>query len=180
MLKTHKECIEIYGSDIAIAKAVSDGVLFKVDRGIYSDKSYAPFVDIAKKRYPMSVVTLESAFFYQGLTDVIPDVLHLATDRKASRIVDKRICQHFVPAEILHVGETCVVHNSSSIVTYDLERLAIEIVRMRTKFPFDFYKEVVNSLRNRVNEMYPAKIDDYLEHFPYRESVLDGVRKEIF
>jgi len=135
---------------------------------------------VARKRYPASVVTLDSAFFYQGLTDVIPDVLHLATDRKSSRIADKRIQQHFVPAEILHIGETRVMHNSSSIVTYDLERLSIEIVRMRTKFPFDFYKEVVNSLRNRAHEMYPAKIDDYLEHFPYRESVLDSVRKEIF
>ena len=51
---------------------------------------------------------------------------------------------------------------------------------MRTKFPYDFFKEVVNSLRSRVGEMYPAKIDDYLELFPYRESVMSAIRKEIF
>jgi predicted transcriptional regulator of viral defense system len=129
MLKTHKELIEEQGSDVAIARQVADGKLHRVDRGVYSDKPYAPFVEIAMKRYPDAVVTMESAFFYQGLTDVIPDVLHLATDRAASRIADARICQHFVPAKILRVGATSIDYNGAAIRTYDLERLAIEVVR---------------------------------------------------
>lgn len=180
MVKTRVECLETFGSDMAIAKAVSEKTLFRLDRGIYSDRPYAPFVEIAEKRYPDTVVTLESAFYYQGLTDVIPEVLHLASNRKSARIVDSRVRQHFVPGEILHLGETRVAFGSSSIRTYDLERLCIEVMRMRTKFPYDFFKEVVNSLRSRVGEMYPAKIDDYLELFPYRESVMSAIRKEIF
>ena len=69
---------------------MSEKALYKLDRGIYSDRPYVPFVEIAAKRYPNAVVTLDSAFYYQGLTDVVPDVLHLATDRKASRIADRR------------------------------------------------------------------------------------------
>ena len=180
MLKNRQECIQTLGSDFAIANAVSAKELYRLDRGIYSDRPYVPFVEIAAKRYPNAVVTLDSAFYYQRLTDVVPDVLHLATDRKASRIVDRRICQHFVPTAVLHVGETRVTFNSSTVLTYDLERLAIEVVRMRTKIPFDYYKEVVNALRGRVHEMYPAKIDDYLVNFPYRDSVAEAIRKEIF
>lgn len=180
MLSSHKELLETLKSDVAIAKAVADKRIFKVSRGIYSDKPYAPFVEIARKRYPDAVVTMESAFFYQGLTDVIPEVLHLATDRKASRIADKRICQHFVPSELLHLGEIEIVYNSSKVLTYDLERLVIEVVRMRSKLPFDFYKEVISSLRSRTHEMYPAKIDDYLQYFTYREAILDIIRKEVF
>lgn len=180
MLSSHKELLETLKSDVAIAKAVADKRIFKVSRGIYSDKPYAPFVEIARKRYPNAVVTMESAFFYQGLTDVIPEVLHLATDRKASRIADIRVCQHFVPSELLHLGEIEIVYNSSKVLTYDLERLVIEVVRMRSKLPFDFYKEVISSLRARTHEMYPAKIDDYLQYFTYREAILDTIRKEVF
>lgn len=180
MLSTHKELIETLRSDVAIAKAVADKRLYRVDRGIYCDKPYAPFVEIAKKRYPESVVTMESAFFYQGLTDVIPDVLHLATDRKASRITDERICQHFVPTELVHLGEVEITYNSSKILTYDLERLAIEVVRMRNKLPYDFYKEVTSSLRGRIHEMYPAKIDDYLQKFAYADSIRAIIKNEVF
>jgi len=180
VLKSHKECLETYGSDFLISKEITEGRLFRVDRGMYSDRKYVPLIEIAEKRYPHSVVTLDSAFYYHGLTDVIPDALHLATDRKAARIADRRICQHFVPAEILHVGETQITHNGSSVKTYDLERLCIEVVRNKPKLPYDFYKEVVLSLRSRAHEMYPAKIDDYLAFFPYRNKVFDLIEKEIF
>lgn len=180
MLKSHKECIEIYGSDLAIAKEMAAKRLFRVDRGMYSDEVYVPLATIAEKRYPNAVVTLDSAFYYHGLTDVIPEALHLATDRQAAKIRDRRICQHFVPLEILHVGETRVTHNCSSVKTYDLERLCIEVVRMQTKLPYDFYKEVVLSLRARSHEMYPAKIDDYLSVFPHRDFILETLRKEVF
>ena len=180
MLKTHKELIGELGSDVAIARQIADGKIYRVDRGVYSDKSYAPFAEIAMKRYPDAVVTMESAFFYQGLTDVIPDVFHLATDRAASRIADARICQHFVPSKILRVGATSIDYNGAAIRTYDLERLAIEVVRMRTKIPFDLYKEVISSLRLRGAELYPAKIDDYLTSFPYARSILNIIRREVF
>ena len=180
MLKNRQECIQTFGSDFAIANAVSAKVLYKLDRGIYSDRPYVPFVEIAAKRYPNAVVTLDSAFYYQGLTDVVPDVLHLATDRKASRIVDRRICQHFVPTAVLHVGETRVTFNSSTVLTYDLERLAIEVVRMRTKIPFDYYKEVVGNFRSNMDRLYPAKVDEYLESFPRREAISRQLDLEVF
>ena len=60
------------------------------------------------------------------------------------------------------------------------ERLAIDAVRMRTKLPYELYKEVVLSLRARSAELYPAKIDDYLDAFPRRDSILAAIEKEIF
>ena len=180
MLKTHKECIKIFGSDLAIAKALSDNRLFKVDRGIYADKPFVPFIEIVQKRYSDAVIALDSAFFYQGLTDIIPLSVHLATVRTASRIADKRIVQHFVPNKILNIGVIEITYNNSVIKTYDLERLAIDVVRMKTKLPYELYKGVILSLRSRSSELYPAKIDDYLDSFPYHESIADTIRKEIF
>ena len=180
MLKTHKECIKQLGSDLAIGKALIEKKLFRVDRGVYSDSPVVPFIEIVQKRYPDSFIALDSAFFYQGLTDIIPEEVHIATDRRASRITDKRIVQHFVPAKILRVGVTEITYNSGTITTYDLERLSIDAIRMRSKLPYELYKSVILSLRSRSNELYPAKIDDYLDGFPYRESIADTIRKEIF
>ena len=126
------------------------------------------------------MITLDSAFFYQGLTDIIPESVHVSTDRTSSRIADKRIIQHFVPGKILRVGVAEITYNNSKITTYDLERLSIDVVRMKTKLPYELYKGVILSLRSRSNEIYPAKIDDYLDNFPYRESIADTIRKEIF
>ena len=180
MLKTHKECLVIFKSDLNIAAALKDGRLYKVDRGIYSDKPFAPFVEIVQKRYPEAVITLNSAFFYHGLTDAIPEKVHIATDRQASRISDSRIIQHFVPETLLHLGEIEINYNNSPVRTYDLERLSIDVVRMSSKLPYELYKSVIRSLRLRSEELYPAKIDDYLEHFPYRDSLAKALRKEIF
>ena len=180
MILSHIECLERLGTRQAIAKAVAKGELFKIERGIYADKAYVPFVEVALKRYPEAFVTLDSAFFYQGLTDIVPEALHLACAREATRSNDKRIVQHFVPEKILHLGECEVEYNGSKLRTYNLERLAIEVARMKSKLPPDLYKEVVLSLRGRVGEMYPAKIDDYLVEFTYRDKIMETIRKEIF
>lgn len=38
MLYNHSEIKKIYKSDYQISKAIEDGNLFKLDKGIYSDK----------------------------------------------------------------------------------------------------------------------------------------------
>lgn len=180
MIYTYTECRTQFGSDRQLAALLAEGKLYKVDRGLYSDRPYEKLLAIAEKRYPEAVVSLDSAFFYQGLTDVVPERLHLSTARDTTKIPDKRIRQHFVPAEILHVGEVRIMYNGSSVLTYDLERLCIDVVRYRNKLPCDLQKEVILSLRSRTHEMYPAKIDDYLDAFPFREKVLGIIEKEIF
>lgn len=180
MIRTYLECREWLGSDYAIRKKLDAGELYRVGWGLYSDKPSPGLPELAAKRYPATVVAMDSAFFYQGLTDVVPDRLHLATARDTTRIADRRIRQHFVPAAILGVGVAVIDWNGAPCRTYDLERLAIDAVRMRTKLPYELYKEVVLSLRARSAELYPAKIDDYLDAFPRRDSILASIEKEIF
>lgn len=180
MIYTYTECRTQFGSDRQLASLLSDHTLYKVGRGLYSDRPYEKLLAIAEKRYPEAVVSLDSAFFYQGLTDAVPERLHLSTARNTTKIRDARICQHFVPAEILHVGEVRIMCNGLSILTYDLERLCIDVVRYRNKLPSDLQKEVVLALRSKAHEMYPAKIDDYLDAFPFRDKVLGIIEREIF
>ena len=180
MILTYLECLEKYGHDAAIAKMIAKGELYKVSRGLYADKPHVGILEVCNKRYPKAVVSMESAFFYAGLTDAIPEKLHINTDRNAAKLANRAIVQHFVPMELLEIGLTVGTYNGTQFRTYDLERLAIDAVRMRSKLDYGLYKEVIGNLRNKAADMYPAKLYDYLEKFPYRDKIRLAIEQEIF
>ena len=80
MIYTYKECIEKYKTDYGIRKFLAAGYLKRVSRGVYS---YAVF-------------TMNSTFYYHGLTDTIPRSYYLMTDKDSTKIKDKRVCQDIV------------------------------------------------------------------------------------
>ena len=162
-------------------KAIAEGVLFRIEKGIYSDSTNrVSEEEILQKKYPSAIVTLKSAFLYYSYSDSIPDKYDLATDSKSAKISDDRVMQYYMPEGTLEIGKTELDYDGIKIRTYDLERLLIELVRYQTKLPYDYYKEVVANYRNNVNKLYPAKLDDYLEHFPRRNAIERVIEKEVF
>lgn len=181
MLMTFRECLQKLGSEYAMKKAIAGGELFRLEKGIYSDShGRVSEEEILQKKYPSAIVTLKSAFMYYSYSDFIPDKYELATDCKSARIADSRVTQYYMPEGTLEIGKTELDYDGIKIRTYDLERLLIELVRYQTKLPYDYYKEVVGNYRNNINKIYPAKLDDYLEHFPRREAIERAIEKEVF
>jgi hypothetical protein len=103
-MKTRAECIKKYGSDYFIEKKIEEGKLFKVGKGIYSETKHVPEMAMFVYKYPNAVVTMKSAFFFYGLTDVIPDECDLATTRNAAKIKDERVKQYFVRDDFFEEG----------------------------------------------------------------------------
>ena len=91
MILLYKNLIEQYKSDYEIKKLIKEGKLFKVEKGIYSDNNNVNYLEILTKKYPNAVFTMDSAFYYHNLTDVIPDKEHLALRRYSTKINDDRI-----------------------------------------------------------------------------------------
>ena len=89
MLLSYQECLEKYGSDYKIKKCVQEGKLYIKEKGIYSDKRYVPELEIISKKYPKAIITLNSAFYYYGLTDTIPDFYYVATPKTQEKSVMK-------------------------------------------------------------------------------------------
>ena len=85
-MKSRAECLTEYGSDYMIQQKVNAGELFKVGKAVYSEEKDVPELAVLAFRYPNAVVTMNSAFYIHGLTDVIPDEYDLATDRNAAKI----------------------------------------------------------------------------------------------
>ena len=93
MIYTYKECKEKWSSNYQIKKQIAAGSLFQIEKGIYSDTPDVSTLAVISTKYPKAIFTMDSAFYYHGLTDVIPDEYHIATDKHSIYISDKRIRQ---------------------------------------------------------------------------------------
>ena len=179
MLMRATDCLKKWGTHYRIAEKVREGELVKVAPGLYSDGTRHHEVEILQTRYPKAVVSMLSAYYYYDLTDNIPDKCHLAVERGSTKIADPGVVEYFVPKGTGEIGVEKLVLRNVPMRIFDKERLLIETVRMRTKIPYDLYHEVIGNYRQLAEELYPAKIEDYLERFPKRGVIFDVIRKEV-
>lgn len=181
MIYTHKELENIYQSDYQIKKAISEGKIYKIERGIYSHKPSVRLLEVVTKKYPNAIFTMDSAFYFYGLTDVIPRKTHLAVKRTSTRRNSNRNIIHiFVSEKLLEVGKTQITFDGVVINIYDKERMLIELVRNKKRLAFDYYKEIVNSYRVMVNELDARKIEVYAEEFDAGDYIFRTIQEEIF
>lgn len=179
-MKSRIECLKKYGSDYFIEKEIEEGKLFKVDKGVYSENKNVPEMAVLTYKYPNSVVTMKSAFYFHGLTDVIPEECDLATKRDAAKIKDERVKQYFVSDEFFDEGIESVDYKGYDIRIYNKERMLIELVRYKTKLPFDYYKELILNYRKLLPGLDVQKIQDYALRAPKSNKVLDILQMEVF
>jgi len=110
MIYSYCACMDKYGTDYKLKKAVDDGKLFQIEKGIYADRDRVSELELVMFKYPNAILTLDSAFYYHGLTDVIPDKYILNTGRNASKIRNKKIKQYFCSEDLLDIGKTQMDH----------------------------------------------------------------------
>lgn len=179
MVLTYKECVDRFGSDYMIRKEISRERLFQKEKGIYSTNRNCSALAVISVKYPKAVFTGESAFYYHGLTDVIPDTFHLATLRSHTRIKDNEIEQTFTKEELFDMGIVKMQYQNTTIQIYNLERMLIELVRFKNKLPFDYYKEIIASYRNRIEEMDLAEVEEYADKFQCSGKWMDMIQMEV-
>ncbi|MBR5428065.1 MAG: hypothetical protein IK118_06930 [Clostridia bacterium] len=179
MLLSYNDCRLKYGSDYKLSQAVAEGLLVKLDRGVYSmSKKNSPLAVLSFK-YPNAVFASESAFYFHSLTDVIPEKYHLATERNAAKIRDADIRQIFYQKEQFPIGITTIDHLGDTIRIYDPERMLIELIRNKKKLPFDYYKEIIRSYRRITDELDFSKLEAYLSFFPRADGIFDAIQLEV-
>ena len=176
---TRKEALNKFGSDYRIRKLVREGKLYQLDRGINSEKKNVPELAVIFRKYPRAVLTLDSAFYFHGLTDVVPEMYELATDRNAPKIPDRKIRQYFVPREFFCVGAIEVERDGYKFRVYSLERMLVELLRFQTKLPFDYYKEILLNYRRRLPQLNIQKIQDYALAAPNSHKVFQRLQMEV-
>ncbi len=180
MVYTYKEILKKYKDDYNIRKALKNEQLYKIEKGIYSDRRYANPLIIYSKKYPNAVITMDNAFYYYNLTDVIPSKIYLDTPSNTRAIKNEKIIQLFSNKELLKVGKDIVKVENQEVFMYDKERMLIELIRKRRKIPFDYYKELIASYREILDDLDMYKIEKYLSFFKKDANLFDVMQREVF
>ena len=180
MICTHKQCLKEKGSDYQVQKAVKAGELYQIEKGIYADTRDVTTLAVISTKYPEAIITLDSAFYYHGLTDVIPDEYYIATSKHARKLRDSRIKQIFVPDEILNLGVIVMYRRDAMFRIYDKERMLIELLSRKNSIPYDYYKEILGNYRNQIHELDIERIQDYAESFPKHKMISEALLAEVF
>lgn len=179
MLFSYTECTEKYKTDYSIKKAIRNGELFRIESGIYSDKESVSELAVIAKQYPNAVFAMNSAFYYWKLTDTIPDYYYLMTDKNSSKISDNRVKQLFDNNNSLNLGITILNVEGVDIKIFSLERMLVELMRMKNKISFDYYKEIVLNYRKRICDLDFSIIENYAEALPKSNIVIRSIQEEV-
>lgn len=173
------DCLKRYGTQYMINKLIDERKLFRLDRGVYSENEHIPEIAVISFKYPKAILTMRSALYIHGLTDVIPDFYDLATDRDAAKITDKRVRQFFYPKETLSDGVQKMEYRGCMINIYSKERMLVELIRYKSKLPFDYYKEVILNYRKIMPTLDIQAIQDYATSMPKSEMILETLQMEV-
>ena len=180
MILLYKELMNKYKSDYKIKKLIDEGKIIKVEKGIYSDNGNVNYLEILTKKYPDAVFTMNSAFYYHNLTDVIPDKEYLAIKRDSTKISDDRIKVIYYQDKFFYIFKTTIKVNGVEINIYDKERMLIELIRNEKSIGFDYYKEIINNYREIKDELNIKKISEYISKYAIEDYLYDVIMKEVF
>lgn len=180
MILLYKELIEQHKSDYEIKKLIEDGKIFKIEKGVYSDSKNVKYLEVLNKKYPNAIFTMDSAFYYHNLTDVIPEKECLALRRDSTKINDDRIKVIYYQDKFFEIGRSTLLVNGVNIQIYDKERMLIELIRNRKTIGFDYYKEIIGNYREIRDTLNTKKIAEYISKFAIEDYLYDVIMKEVF
>ena len=179
MIFSYADCITKYGSAYQLNKALEEGLVYKLEEGIYSDSEYESELAIISKKYPDGIFAGEFAFYIHGLTDLIPEKYAFATKAKAAPLVDSRIEQIYTQDTLLSIGVIRMEVDGTTIPIYDKERMVIELLRNKNKMPKDLYKEIIGNYRRIIDSLEIWRIQEYLDIFPKSKMIKKAFDEEI-
>ena len=178
-MMSRAECLKEYGSDYLIEKSIKEGKLYRVGKAVYSKSKEIPHIAVLSFKYPNAVVTMHSAFYMYGMTDVIPDDYYLATDRDAAKIHENGVRQYFMPKNFFSQGISEIDYKGYKIPIYSKERMLIELLRYKSKLPLDYYKEIILNYRRIMSRLNVQEIQDYALESPKSGKVVETLQMEV-
>lgn len=181
MIYTTKELLKRGETEYSIRCKIKDKHLFLIERGFYSEEPNSTFRNeaLVSKKYPQAILTGLSAFNLWNLSDYIPDYFYLATEQHSFPIRKADISQSYQEDTFFKVGLIVKNTDDGFVKTYDLERLLIELFRLKEKYPKEIYYEVLNSFRRIKDKIDFYKLNRYLKYFSNGDSLLMKIKEAL-
>lgn len=179
MLYRYDDMLRRYGSAYQIGKAVDSGAVYKIARGLYSDERHPNPNAVACALWPQAVLTMDSAFYLHGLTDVVPELVHVATPRNSTRIRDAGVRQYFMLPRLLGTGVQVSESGGYGVRVFSRERMLVELLRSAGTLPMDYYRELIGSYRRIAGELDMREVEDCLALYRRSDSLFDMMQREV-
>ena len=146
-LITNKELSKNNIPTIYLHRMVKDGLLERVDRGLYISKEgdYDEYYFFAN-RYGVPIFSYTSSLYLHDVTDFIPQKMEVTVYRgyNAHRI-DKNVIVHYVSKNLYVLGITKVKTKYGNIVkAYNKERTFCDFVKSRKEIDSELFSKTIN------------------------------------
>lgn len=180
MIYLTKDLLKNGETEYSIRNRIANGSLFNIGHGLYSDEPNT-FMNEAfiSKKYPNAIITGLSAFHLYNLTDVIPNNIYVATEQHSFPIRKSDIKQSYQDQSFFEIGKALLETDEGTIQTYDLERLLIETIRLKEKYPPELYYEVISNFRKIRDKLDFYKINNYVKNFKNGNKLLNKIKELI-
>jgi len=180
MAKKFKQLLQEKGKRSVITNELRDDHLFKVGPGLYSYKKQISKLEYLVSRYPNAIFCSYSAFYYYGMTDVIPQYYCLAIERKSTRIKEDNVFLSFYDDKNFKTGLTQMTYNKIEIPIYDRERLLIDLINFKNKYEPDYYKTIIDYYRKHIDALDTVKLEQYVDKFRNSDYLLKVIYAEVY
>lgn len=179
MYYTYSGLLIKYKSNYQIKKALVQQKIMKIKPGLYSDDlSDHTLAEVFIKRND-TILTLQSAFQYHGVSDYVPESIFVATPRNAHPMKIKGVTQVFMANHYHPLGTIEVQQDGYMLRVYDLERTLIELIRFEKKIPFEEYHHVIKKFREKVAQLDYHKVTTYAKEFTSFKKIINTIQTSI-
>lgn len=182
MIYTFNEIVTREGDKNKAYTSISNKKYKKISHGVYVDND--EFISELEQlfiRYPRATLTLQSAFDYYDLSDYVPDKYYIVTPYNSHTISNDKVSQLYMDEEIMKIGRERIDTQYGYIYIFDKERMLIELFRLKTKLPKQYFLEVVSSYRilKSMQAISMRKISEYCERIPRGKKLLKEIQEMI-
>ncbi|MCQ2814972.1 MAG: hypothetical protein MJ227_01605 [Bacilli bacterium] len=148
MTYTWQEIVRVEGNINNAYKSIEKRKYKKVSHGVYVDgDEFISELEQLFARYPRATLTLQSAFDYYDLSDYVPEKYSLVTPYNSHTITHDKVSQSYMSDDIIDIGRQKIETKYGYIYIFDIERMLIELFRLKVKLPKEYFLEVVSSYR---------------------------------
>ena len=182
MVITWKDIVKQEGSVAAAYASIHKRKYKRVSHGIYvDDGEYISELEQLFVRYPRATLTMQSAFDYYELSDYVPEKYHLVTPYNAHVIDNNKVAQSYMDEKTMEIGRETIKTNYGFIKIFNIERMLIELFRLKSKLSRSYFLEVVSSYRvlKASGAISLKKVSEYCKKLTYGERILREIQEMI-
>jgi predicted transcriptional regulator of viral defense system len=133
-----------------IKRMVQEGTISKIKYGYYELTEYIPNdLVIVARLFPDSVIFLESALFYYGYIDRVPQEIQIAVDRSSKTtkydIEYPMVKPFYMEPRFLEVGVEAIEIDGVKIRIFNRDRTMCDVLRFEKKMDYEVFSSAIES-----------------------------------